>query len=48
MWYILEDASDSGLAADLGVNFAPKLANIAHWLPRLRADGDRGQPDASS
>ncbi len=28
VWYILEDASDSGLAADLGVNFAPKLANI--------------------
>jgi hypothetical protein len=28
VWYILEDASDSGLAADLGVNFAPKLANM--------------------
>jgi len=28
VWYILEDASDSGLAADLGVNFAPKLADI--------------------
>ena len=28
VWYILEDASDSGLADDLGVNFAPKLANI--------------------
>jgi hypothetical protein len=28
VWYILEDASDAGLAADLGVNFAPKLANI--------------------
>ena len=25
---LLLDASDSGLAADLGVNFAPKLANI--------------------
>jgi len=29
VWYLLLDASDSGLAHDLGVNFAPKLANIA-------------------
>jgi ATP/maltotriose-dependent transcriptional regulator MalT len=29
VWYILLDASDSGLAHDLGVNFAPKLVNIA-------------------
>jgi hypothetical protein len=29
VWYVLLDASDSGLAHDLGVNFAPKLANIA-------------------
>jgi hypothetical protein len=29
VWYILEDASDQGLAHDLGVNYAPKLANIA-------------------
>jgi len=28
VWYILEDASTSGAADDLGVNFAPKLANI--------------------
>jgi len=28
VWYILLDASDSGLAADLGVNYAPKLADI--------------------
>ncbi|MDQ6820739.1 MAG: hypothetical protein M3076_10480 [Actinomycetota bacterium] len=28
VWYILEDASDSGLAHDLGVNYAPKLANV--------------------
>src|ERR1700759_2309651 len=28
VWYILEDASDKGLADDLGVNYAPKLANI--------------------
>jgi hypothetical protein len=28
VWYILEDASDQGAADDLGVNYAPKLANI--------------------
>ena len=27
VWYILEDASDKGAADDLGVNYAPKLAN---------------------
>jgi hypothetical protein len=29
VWYLLLDASDVGLAHDLGVNYAPKLANIA-------------------
>jgi len=29
VWYVLFDASDAGLAHDLGVNYAPKLANIA-------------------
>ena len=29
VWYVLLDASDSGLAKDLGVNYAPKLANLA-------------------
>ena len=33
VWYILLDASDTGLAADLGVNFAPKLANIGIGCP---------------
>src|SRR5262249_56119149 len=28
-WFVLRDASDAGLAHDLGVNYAPKLANIA-------------------
>jgi len=28
VWYVLLDASDQGLAAELGVNFAPKLANV--------------------
>jgi hypothetical protein len=29
VWYVLLDASDDGAAHDLGVNYAPKLANIA-------------------
>ena len=33
VWYLLLDASDSGLAHDLGVNFAPKLANIGISCP---------------
>ena len=28
VWYLLLDASDQGLAHDLGVNYAPKLANV--------------------
>jgi hypothetical protein len=30
VWYVLLDASDSGLARDLGVNYAPKLSNLAN------------------
>jgi hypothetical protein len=29
VWFVLLDASDQGLAHDLGVNYAPKLANLA-------------------
>ena len=32
-WYVLLDASDSGLAHDLGVNYAPKLANLGISCP---------------
>ena len=28
VWYVLLDASDKGLAEDLGVNYAPKLSNV--------------------
>jgi hypothetical protein len=28
VWYVLLDASDQGIAHDLGVNYAPKLGNI--------------------
>jgi len=33
VWYVLLDASDSGAARDLGVNFAPKLANMGISCP---------------
>jgi hypothetical protein len=33
VWYILMDASDSGAAHDLGVNYAPKLADIGISCP---------------
>jgi hypothetical protein len=33
VWFVLLDASDAGLAHDLGLNFAPKLANIGIGCP---------------
>jgi hypothetical protein len=33
VWYLLLDSSDSGLAHDLGINYAPKLANIGIGCP---------------
>jgi hypothetical protein len=33
VWYVLLDASDGGLAHDLGVNYAPKLANLGINCP---------------
>jgi hypothetical protein len=33
VWYILLDASDQGIAHDLGVNYAPKLGNIGIGCP---------------
>jgi hypothetical protein len=33
VWFVLLDASDAGLAHDLGVDYAPKLANLAVGCP---------------
>jgi hypothetical protein len=33
VWYVLLDSSDSGLAHDLGINFAPKLSNLSINCP---------------
>src|SRR6266852_2098956 len=33
VWYVLLDTSDQGIAHDLGVNYAPKLSNLAIGNP---------------
>ncbi len=33
VWYVITDVSDAGLAKDLGLNFAPRLANITKDCP---------------
>ena len=33
VWFVLLDASDAGIAHDLGVNYAPKLGNIGIGCP---------------
>src|SRR2546425_12014608 len=33
IWFILTEASDQGLAKNSGLNYAPKLANIANGCP---------------
>src|ERR1700747_1787229 len=44
VWYVLLDASDQGLAHDLGVNYAPKLANIAIGDPAAVQTVTLGSP----
>ena len=48
VWFVLLDASDAGLAHDLGINFAPKLANIGIGCPGLRADRDPRRADPAA
>ena len=40
VWFVLLDSSDAGLAHDLGVNYAPKLANIGIGCPECVQTGD--------
>jgi hypothetical protein len=44
VWYVLLDASDAGAAHDLGVNYAPKLANIAISDPAALQTVTLGSP----
>ena len=48
VWYVLLDASDPGLAHDLGVNYAPKLANIAIGDPAAVQTVTLDQPVAGA
>jgi len=36
VWYIITDVSDEGMASKLGVNFAPRLANIPVTSPAVQ------------
>ncbi len=44
VWYVLVDASDEGAAHDLGVNFAPKLADMAIGCAACVQTVTLGQP----
>src|SRR4029077_12823702 len=44
VWFILTEASDQGLAKNSGLNYAPKLANIANGCPDCVQTGTRNKP----
>jgi len=44
VWYVLMDSSDVGAAHDLGVNYAPKLANIGIGCPACVQTVTLGSP----
>ena len=44
VWYVLLDSSDAGAAHDLGVNYAPKLANLGIGCPACVQTVTLGQP----
>ncbi len=44
VWYVLLDSSDAGAAHDLGVNYAPKLANIGIGCPACVQTVTLGSP----
>src|SRR4029077_5129707 len=44
VWFILTEASDQGLAKNSGLNYAPKLANIANGCPDCAQTVTQEQP----
>jgi hypothetical protein len=46
VWYVLLDSSDAGAAHDLGVNYAPKLADIGIGCPTCVQTVTLGKPTA--
>ena len=45
VWYLLLDASDKGLADDLGRQLRAQAREHGRRLPGMRADRDRGKPE---
>ena len=48
VWFALLDASDAGLAHDLGINYAPKLANIGIGCPECVQTVTLDAPDSAA
>jgi hypothetical protein len=46
VWFVLLDASDEGMANNLGVNFAPKLANLSIGCPECVQTVTQDSPTA--
>src|SRR6202140_3003522 len=46
VWFILTESSDQGLAKNSGLNYAPKLANIANGCPDCVQTVTQDQPTA--
>ena len=44
VWYVITDVSDATLATDLGLNFAPRLANIANGCPGCAQQVESSDP----
>src|ERR1700736_850304 len=44
VWFILTESSDQGLAKNSGLNYAPKLANIANGCPDCVQTVTQAQP----
>lgn len=44
VWYVITDVSDAGLADELGVNHAPKLANAGVMCPACVQDVETSDP----
>src|SRR5256712_795593 len=47
VWFILTEASDQGLAKNSGLNYAPKLANVANGCPDCVQTVRQEQPTAA-
>lgn len=44
VWYVITDVSDAGVASELGVNHAPKLANVPTMCPACSQETTSSDP----